>query len=111
MGNYTRGNYTGNLNFLKQHLAKVQNNNPNIEVIMSDCNTIALHLNFNALNNYNIIFKIHNSNNTQIFGVTLREARVLNQQTVQKISLRNIPGNITMTGHIKRTGLEQPELV
>ena len=58
--------YSGNLNFLKEHLSQVSNNNPNIEVIIKECNILKLHLNFNILHNYNVILNIQNSNNTQV---------------------------------------------
>ena len=76
--------YTGNMNFVKQVLSKVEETERNVDLVIKGCDKIRLELNFNNIGSQPINLRIYDSEEVEINMVELALAEDRRQTLVVK---------------------------
>ena len=76
--------YTGNMNFVKQVLSKVEETERNVDLVIKDCEQLRLELNFNNIGPQPINLRIYDTKSVEISMVELALAEDRRQTLVVK---------------------------
>ena len=88
--------YTGNMNFVKQALSKVEETERNVDLVIKDCEQLRLELNFNNIGPQPINLRIYDTKSVEISMVEL----ALAEDRRQTLVVKNVT-NLHMEGMVQ----------